>query len=89
MDREYSITASKQGGGRGCISRITVPDANPPTHARVTLSPRAAGGSVWCKGTFRGHISETARPICGGPAVACPQFILVDRNVGTFTFRVR
>jgi hypothetical protein len=51
---------------------------------RVNLRPGAQG---WCRGTFSGSVTELARPVCRYREV-CPQFIVLLRRIGSFTFTV-
>jgi hypothetical protein len=94
----YELTSSG-GRGKSCLhSASMAPTVTRSNQAMaVKLSPAKLGGH-WCTGTHSGSVTETVRPACGpivaGPAgaevreaIACPQFIMVDR-IGTFSFKV-
>jgi hypothetical protein len=85
---QYAVEANGRAGRHGCVSQtsVAIGHASAGSRVRVKLSPAARNG--WCKDTFRGRIEETQRPICS-PHLLCPMFIVLVRQVGTFTFRVR
>lgn len=82
----YAVSVSGPGGAADCLSQSgqDAGAARPHARVRVRLRPGAQG---WCLGAFQGTVTEQARPICrhGGP---CPQYIVVLKTVGHFTFEV-
>ena len=94
LSRVYTVSAVDHVGAPGCVSQAStqVTHAAAHTRVRVTLSPKGSGGTAWCRGTFHGQVTEISRPLCvsiRGDAMICPMFVVFDRRVGTFTFRVR
>jgi hypothetical protein len=86
LRRYYAVGATGPGSGQSCTS-LTGRDAN-ASHAgarvRVRLKPGAQG---WCVGTFRGSVTELERPVCHHQP--CPQYILLLRTIGRFTFHLK
>jgi hypothetical protein len=87
MYRYYSITATGTVGGQNCLSGTgrNAGTSRAPVRLRVKLTPSAQG---WCLGTFQGSVTELARPVCPYREV-CPQYIVLLRRIGRFTFTVR
>jgi hypothetical protein len=85
--RRYDVTATGPQGEQGCQGGTTTVPAPTRAHAhvRATLKPGPRG---WCVGAYHGSVVETMRPQCD-PHLACPQYIVLVRNVGHFNFRVR
>jgi hypothetical protein len=92
--RYYAVGVNRPAaGGRGCTTFAGQTVVSERAHARVTvlLSP---GPSVlappphWCSGTYHGDVEELQRPVCG-PGVPCPQYIVLLRRLGNFSFRVK
>jgi hypothetical protein len=85
--RQYDVTATGPQGTQGCQAGTSTAPAPSRAHAhvRVTLKPGHRG---WCVGSYHGSVVETMRPVCGVHA-ACPQFVVLIRIVGHFTYRVR
>jgi hypothetical protein len=86
MYRYYSITATGSAGPQNCLSGTgrDVGTTRAPVRVRVNLKPSAQG---WCLGTFQGSVTELARPVCPYREV-CPQYIVLLRRIGRFTFTV-
>jgi hypothetical protein len=84
--RYYAITATGPDGGGGCLSQTGRNTGAPRAHARVQVKLRP-GAQGWCVGTFHGRVSELERPVCRD-GQACPQFIVLVRTIGEFSFTV-
>jgi hypothetical protein len=83
-----AAAVSARGPARaGCDSSAAaaaVARARAGAGERVALRPRGR----WCAGRFRGEVLVLQRPRCR-PRRLCPQYVLLLRRVGRFSFRVR
>jgi hypothetical protein len=87
MVRSYILSVT--GPARpGCAASASLTLRATKAHARVrvTLSPKALGGT-WCPGRFHGQVEEIAAPYCPAHRL-CPAFVILIRTVGTFSYRI-
>jgi hypothetical protein len=85
--REYDVTATGPQGTHGCQAGTSMAPAPTRAHAHVHVTLRP-GHRGWCVGNYHGSVVETMRPMCRIHA-ACPQYVVLLRIVGHFTYRVR
>ena len=85
----YVISAATQAhsGCQSSLTRtITLARAGQSEHVRLAASGTTA---KLCAGTYHGTVMLISMPVCGPPTMACPQYVILGRKVGTFRFRVK
>jgi hypothetical protein len=88
--RYYTVDATgPAGGSSACGASGERSVTSTRAHARVTVMLSAAGSAHhWCSGTYRGTVEELQRPVCAA-GTPCPQYIILLRRLGRFSFRVQ